>query len=113
MIEHRVEVTDSKGQSMKVLLRLTAGTDGRGVWQALDNGFVCYERGIADTGHYPTSYLAWVAMYGGAEVDDNKLVFHLDGFLSFTHANDAGKGWVYKQDYLLMEPGEVSWRLLD
>ena len=112
MIEHRVEITDLKGQSVKIALSLSAGTYGRNSWRTLDNGYFRFEQGVVAIDYYPTSYLAWAAMYGGAEVDDNKLVFHLDDFMSYTHANSEGKGWVYKQDYILMEPGEVSWRLL-
>ena len=112
MIEHRVEITDSKGQSVKIALSLAAGTYGRNSWRTLDNGYFRFEHGVADTGHYPTSSLAWIALYGGTRIDDNKLVLHLDDFMGFTQANSSGKGKVYKQDYILMEPGEISWRLL-
>ncbi len=109
MAEYRVEITDSKGSNMKILIRLPVG--GRGTWDTLDNGYFCYEKGVADTGHYPTSSLAWVALYGGRQVDDSKLVLHLDDFLGFTQVNSEGKGRVYEQDYLTMKPGEVKWRL--
>jgi len=111
MTEHTVEVTNSKGRTMRVLIRLT--DRGQGTWQTLDKGYFRYEGGVADTGHYPTYPLAWVALYGGDRVDDEKLVFHLDDYLGFTGVNPrGGEGWVYPRDDLLMERGEVSWRLI-
>lgn len=110
MTEHRVEITDSIGQSMKILIRLSAPRQGK--WQTLDNGFLCYENGVADAGHYPTLPHAWVALYGGSEIDDSKLVLHLDDCQGPTGLNQKGKGLVYKKDYLLMQPGEVSWKLI-
>ena len=57
--------------------------------------------------------MSWVCCYGGPRDDDSRLVFHLDNFLTPTyHANSAGEGFLYKQDYLMAEWGKLSWRLL-
>lgn len=110
MAEHRIEITDSRGTSLKILVSLPSS--GRATWRTLDHGRLCYESGVADTGHYPTNQLAWIALYGGNRIDDAKLVLHLDDFLGFTGISEAGgEGKVYKQDYLLMEPGKVNWQL--
>ena len=125
MIEYRVEITDSKGQSAKALLHLhvdtspiclslTANANNKptGRWQTLDKGFFAYEAGVVGVGCYPTNPLAWAAMYGGQAIDDSKLIFHLDNFLTYTHANREGEGFIYKQDYIMAEWGKLSWRLL-
>ena len=110
MSEHRIEITDSRGTSLKILVRLPLS--GQATWRALECGRLCYESGVANTGHYPTNSLAWIALYGGNEIDDAKLVLHLDDFLGFTGISGAGgEGHVYKQDYILMEPGKVNWQL--
>lgn len=109
MSEHRIEITDSRGTSLKILVRLPLS--GQATWRALDQGHLCYGSGVADTGHYPTNPMAWIALYGGNEIDDSKMVLHLDDFLAFTDINRAGgEGHVYQRDYLLMEPGKVNWQ---
>src|SRR5262245_50614173 len=112
MTLHTVEIANAHGQSMKILIRLD--DRGGGTWQTLDKGYFCYEGGVADTGNTPpTNPLAWVALYGGNAVDDDKLVLHLDDFCGHTGASHAGgEGVVYAQDDLLMGQGRVRWQLV-
>jgi len=110
MIEHRVEIQDSKGKRMTVLIRLVE--KGRSSWQALNFGYFCYVRGVADSGYYPCNPLGWLSLFGGDVIDDRKLVLHLDDFRCDSRVNDSGTGTIYLQDYLLAEPGKLSWRLL-
>lgn len=109
MSEHRIEITDSRGTSMKILVRLPLS--GRATWRALDQGHLCYGSGVAETDPYPTNSPVWVALYGGNEIDDDKMVLHLDNFLVLPGIIGAGgEGHVYQRDYLLMEPGKVNWQ---
>lgn len=110
MAEHRVEITDSTGRTMKILVRLLA--HGKATWKTLISGHFSIEGGIADTGYYPSGRVAWLALYGGNAVDDDKLVLHLDDFLNFTGPAREGTGLIYPRDHLAMKLGEVKWRLL-
>lgn len=110
MIRHLVEITNGKSGSMRILISLR--DDGQGSWQALDQGYFCFDRGVADVGYYPISPLGWVSLYGGHRVDDSKLVLHLDDFKTPTSVGQGGSGVVYPKDYLLMPRGEISWRLV-
>jgi hypothetical protein len=110
MLEHRVSVTDCNGLSMKILIHLSDG--GSGTWRTLDKGFFRYEQGVADVGYSSTSPFGWLALYGGDDVDDSKLVLHLDNFRSMTTVQREGKGKIYVQDFILMRPGEASWQLV-
>lgn len=110
MIHHTVEVTDSSSRSMRILIRLN--DSGQGSWETLDKGHFCFERGVADTGYYPTSPLAWVALYGGNRVDDSKLVLHLDDYTGQTGVNSSGGGEIYPEDHLSMQRGAIRWRLI-
>lgn len=110
MWEHRLEITDSRGRSAKFLVRMP--DLGWGTWQALDFGYFRYVNGVAKTAYEPTAQFGWLALYGGDEPVDEKLVLHLDDFLDVVAANPKGTGVVYKQDYICMEPGKVTWKLL-
>lgn len=111
MSEHRIEITDSRGTSLKILVSLPLS--GRATWRTLDKGGLRYESGVAETDHYPAKPLAWIALYGGNEIDDAKLVLHLDDFLGHTDVSGAGgEGHLYKQDYLIMQPGKIDWQPL-
>ena len=107
---HTVEITNSKNRRMRILISLA--DRGQGTWRTLDKGYFRYEGGVVDLGFYPTNPLAWVALYGGNQVDDLKLVLHLDDFRGSTRVNQGGKGWVYPRDDILMQHGAVSWRLV-
>jgi hypothetical protein len=118
MAEYRVEITDSRRRSMKILVRLPANRQGS--WQTLDKGYLRYEGGVTDLGKYPASFdhrdfassQSWISLFGGPVVDDSKLVLHLNGFSTFTGVNGSGKGFLYKQDYINLEPGDIEWRLI-
>ena len=71
------------------------------------------QSGVVDTGCYPTERISWLALYGGREVDDDKLILHLDGFLGATRPAHSGEGQMYARDHLIMKPGEISWRLVE
>ena len=110
MLEYKVEVTDSRGNSLEILISLI--TIERGTWRALDNGCLCYQNGATKAGDpCPPSLFTYISLFGGNTTNDSKLVLHLDDFLGLTQVNHEGKGELYKQDYLSMEPGELSWRL--
>lgn len=111
MIQHVVEVADAKGRKARIQINLDA--KGRGTWLALDKGFFSLERGVVDTGTYPAYPLAWAALYGGDRVDNDKLVLHLDDFLSHTGVHrGGGEGWVYRRDHLIMDRGAIEWHII-
>ncbi len=111
MADHRVEITDSAGRTMRVLVRLPVA--GKASWQTLILGHITMQSGVVDTGCYPTERIAWLALYGGKEIDDDKLILNLDGFLGPTGPTHSGEGQMYARDHLVMQPGEISWRLIE
>ncbi|MFO0914990.1 MAG: hypothetical protein U0795_18670 [Pirellulales bacterium] len=110
MREYRIKIIDELGLSMQLVVRLATGQASS--WRTIDKGFFSYENGIADDGRYPTSPLSWLALYGGDEVDDSKLILHLDDFCSPSFVNRSGNGKVYWQDFILMKPGAIRWELI-
>jgi|GEM_PF-5227826 len=118
MSDHRVEITDGKGQRMQLSINLQTASSG--MWQAIDFGYFRYMNGVVDTCYSPNSVyyspaspVSWVALYGGSQVDDNKLVLHLDDFCSKVQLSYEGTGKIYFGDTILAEPGGLTWRLLD
>jgi len=94
---------------MHLIVRLATGQSGS--WRTLDKGFFTSEGGVLDAGNYPTSPFSWIALYGGNEVDDSKLILHLDDFHSTSIVNRSGDGKIYWQDFILMKPGAIRWEL--
>ncbi len=110
MLEHRVRVKDSRGQTVDILVRLSK--TGRSTWQVLAHGSFRYSNGALDSGYGNTARYAWIALYGGDQIDDDKLVLHLDDFHNETTVNPSGSGLIYLRDFIIAEPGAVTWELI-
>ena len=110
MNQHQVEITDSNG--LAVMLEVTVPPIGGPTWRVKYHGswrFLRLQEGVADRGpDGPDGN--WLSCYGGKQVDDDKLVFHLDEFFSGQTVNQSGSGKLYNHDNLLMVPGALTWR---
>ena len=110
MNQHQVEITDSNG--LAVTLEVTVPPIGGSTWRVKYHDswrFLRLQEGVADRGpDGPDGN--WLSCYGGKEVDDDKLVFHLDEFFSGQAVNESGSGKLYNHDNLLMVPGALTWR---
>ena len=110
MAQHEVEIKDSNGNT--VTLEVTVPPVGDSTWRVKHHRFLRLQDGVADRGADPGSQGEWLSCYGGPQVNDDLLVFHLDGFFSGERANQSGSGKLYDHDNLIMLPGALTWRLL-
>ena len=86
---------------------------GDSTWRVKYHQFLRLQEGAADLGAGdPGSQEDWLACYGGPEMNDDHLVFHLDDFFTAGRVNQSGGGKLYDHDNLLMLPGALTWRLL-
>ena len=109
MAQHSVEIKDSNGKA--VVLDVTLPPIGDATWRVRYNQFLRLQEGVADRGPGGPSG-NWLSCYGGPEIDDDLLVFHLDDFFDGQRVNQAGGGKLYNHDNLLMVPGALTWRRL-
>lgn len=110
MAEYRIEITDSAGTTMKVLVRVPV--DGKPTWETLTKGQFTVEGGVADVGHKPPDTTKqWLCLYRGDVVDDLKLVLHLDAFRGLLWTNTTGTGTIYPRDHVGMKQGALTWRI--
>ena len=111
MSQHQLEIKDSNGK--EVAVELTVPPIGNATWRVKHNQFLRLQEGVADRGPGdPPSPGDWLACYGGPEMNDDLLVFHLDGFFDGQRVNPSGGGKLYNHDNLLMVPGPLTWRLV-
>lgn len=113
MNQHQVEIRDSNSKA--VMLEVTVPPIGDPSWRVKYHNslnslrFLRLQEGVADRG--PGGPAGnWLCCYGGREMDDDKLVFHLDEFFSGQAVNQSGSGKLYNHDNLLMVPGALTWR---
>ena len=109
MDQHEVEIRDSNSKA--VMLEVTLPPIGDPTWRVKYHNFLRLQEGVADRGPGGPGG-NWLCCYGGPEIDDEKLVFHLDEFFSGQAVNQSGSGKLYNHDNLLMVPGALTWRRL-
>lgn len=109
MADYRIEITDSAGSKMNVLVRVPV--TGPPTWETLTKGQFTVERGVADLGHKPPDNREWLCLYRGDVVDDLMLVLHLDAFRSVQGQNAKGTGTIYPRDHVGMKLGKLTWKL--
>jgi hypothetical protein len=109
MIKRIVEIGDEKGKSFKLEINIGGAGDATGYWRTMDKGFVKYNSGVAQK-------------YGDGSVFERALFLSethntwgikLYKWCSFWGVNDQGTGSVLQPWVLGLEPGSISWVLLD
>lgn len=111
MAKHELEIKDSNGATVGV--ELMVPPVGNATWRVKYNRFLRLQDGVADRGPADQpSQGDWLACYGGQEMDDKLLVFHLDDFFDGIAVKRSGGGTLYNHDNLFMVPGPLTWRVL-
>jgi len=110
MIKRIVEIGDQKGKSFKMEIHIGGAGDAEGYWRSLDKGFIKYNSGAAEKDSMPGTF---------AERDlklidtQNTWGMKLYRWCDFWGVNDQGKGLLLQPWVIGMEPGAISWVLLD
>ncbi len=109
MVQHVVKISDSNGAA--VTLKVSFPPVGESTWEVVHHRFLRLQKGVVDKGKVAPGADGWIACYGGREIDDTKLVLHLDGFLGSAQVNRSGAGKLYNHDNLLLIPGALTWKI--
>lgn len=106
MAEYIVEIGDEKGKSFKILI------DNSGFWRTLDKGFICCNSGNCRADKLNSMN---VFLYLATPLLDDKAMFRLTYFPYAWQFNSrtAGNGWIDQECVLALDPGEISWVIIE
>jgi hypothetical protein len=109
MATYVVELCDPFGHSFSLQVKLPFVRSSDGTWRSLAEGFIRYRKGKVlrrqFEGHEDSSLL----LYN----EKDELGIHLYEFEDFWGANAEGAGYVRQSWVIGMEPGNISWELVE
>lgn len=86
-----------------------------GSWRTLDKGFICFNSGFIDNygGHYNHNLELWSVFGNMWKQMDNRIILKNWGTLWQIFPNEAGSGDVPQEIVLALDPGRVSWVIIE
>ena len=109
-MDHTIDISDSNNTTIR--LKVSVPPVGTPTWRSMNDKFLRLQSGIAEQGGSDNgSQASWIACYGGPEIDDSKLVLHLDNFFGSGQVNPSGSGKLYNHDNRLLVPGPLTWKV--
>jgi hypothetical protein len=111
---HTVQIGDGAGNSVKVVVSLGYFV-ADGSWRALDLGLLRYTSGVMseylDSDDYDADYSVYLFGPGGTDAGYGIRLAAFDNRIS--GVNDAGTGTAAQAWVLQLQPGAISWAVLD